>query len=141
MKKLFVLPVLLLCMVSMSLFFPVVVSADDLESQWELASDATVDGVTGPQNYKTYTVNLSMRGNKFVGRYIGNVAGNAHPNSIFTGETSVASGTKVITFHEYDADYHVAYTGKEISPNTYEGTWYSSTAQSGSFKLQPKPNK
>jgi len=133
--------VLLFCTALASLFVPVSVPADDLESQWELASDATVDGVTGPQNYKTYTVNLSLRGNKFVGRYSGNVAGNEHPNSIFSGETSVASGTKIINFHEYDADYHVAYTGKEVSPNTYEGTWYSSTAQSGSFKLQPKPKK
>lgn len=141
MKKLVVASSFLLCVLLISLTAPFFALADDLESQWELASDATVDGVTGPQNYKTYTVNLSLRGNKFVGRYIGNVAGNEHPNSIFSGETSVASGTKVINFHEYDADYHVAYTGKEVSPNTYEGTWYSSTAQSGSFKLQPKPKK
>lgn len=141
MKKFAVTSSLLLCVALVSLIVPVSVPADDLESQWELASDATVDGVTGPQNYKTYTINLSMRGNKFVGRYIGNVAGNEHPNSIFSGETSVASGTKVVSFHEYDADYHVAYTGKEVSPNTYEGTWYSSNAQSGSFKLQPKPKK
>jgi hypothetical protein len=141
MKKLAVASSVLLCALCVSLTAPFPLLADDLESQWELVSDATVDGVTGPQNYKTYAVNLSMRGNKFVGRYIGNVAGNPHPNSIFTGETSVASGTKIITFYEYDADYHVAYSGKEVSPNTYEGTWYSSNAQSGSFKLQPKPKK
>jgi len=120
---------------------PPCVGADDLDGQWELASDATVDGVTGPENYKTYTINLSMRGNKFVGRYTGSVAGNEHPNSIFSGETSLTGGTKVINFYEYDADYHVAYVGKEVTPDVYEGTWYSSNTQSGSFKLQPKAKK
>ena len=113
-------------------------AADNTEGEWELASDATVDGVTGPQNYKTYTLNLNMRGNKFIGRYVGTVAGNSHPNSIFTGETQVAGATKVVNFQEYDMDYHVSYVGKEVAPNTYEGTWYSSNAESGSFKLQPK---
>ena len=138
MKK---LAAVLLLIPLLALVGPSFVGADDLEGEWELASDATVDGVTGPQNYKTYTVNLSMRGNKFVGRYVGSVAGNAHPNSIFSGETSLTGGTKVVNFYEYDVGYHVAYVGKEIAPNIYEGTWYNSDAQSGSFKLQPKPKK
>jgi hypothetical protein len=79
-----------------------------------------------------------MRGNKFIGRYAGNVAGNAHPNSIFTGETQTMGAKKVVNFQEYDMDYHVSYVGKEVAPNTYEGTWYSSNAESGSFKLQEK---
>jgi len=113
-------------------------AADNTEGEWELASDATVDGVTGPQNYKTYTLNLNMRGNKFIGRYTGNVAGNAHPNSIFTGETQMMGAKKVVSFQEYDMDYHVSYVGKEVAPNIYEGTWYSSNAESGSFRLQEK---
>ncbi|HEV8714119.1 MAG TPA: hypothetical protein VGX03_14995 [Candidatus Binatia bacterium] len=137
MKKLVALFTLILGVLLLRIA-PFSVAADDGAGEWKLASDATVDGVTGPQNYKTYTFNLNVHGNKFIGRYVGNVAGNSHPNSIFTGETQMAGETKIVNFQEYDMDYHVSYVGKEVAPNTYEGTWYSSNAQSGSFRLQAK---
>lgn len=75
-----------------------------------------------------YTVKFNSHEGIFVGNYTG-----IDNDSIFKGKIY---GNKIIKFTQYDDGFNAVYSGKLISANKFQGTWYDTKGNSGDFILE-----
>lgn len=109
-------------------------ASGEFSGSWLITRDVSLDGSVNPGGTASnYYLNLNSHGNTFAGNYTG-----IDNDSIFEGETyhDPARSGKIIEFRQRDEAYYVVHSGKWISANKYQGTWYDNAGNSGDFLLQ-----
>lgn len=77
-----------------------------------------------------YNIKFNSHQGVFVGSYTGIIN-----DSIFKGKM-YGKNKNIIKFTQYDDGFNAVYSGKMISKNKFQGTWYDTKGNSGDFILE-----
>lgn len=98
---------------------------------WTLSWDKSLDNIAVAE--EAYSINMNSHHTMFTAEYA-----TINNDSIISGQTyfDPARSTTLIQFKQVDNTYYRVFSGRKEGNDSYVGTWYDNSGQSGDFRLR-----